>query len=87
MSNPATTLEYKQIQVCPYCGQPTEERHEQTVCLECQMSLEGENPQYQYECPVCKQLHDEDVICPCEENAKQYEPEDDDSIFDDRNED
>lgn len=35
-----------QIQICPYCGSDTEERHEVTVCMECQLCLEGTDPEY-----------------------------------------
>lgn len=60
MSNPNHILdiEFQRIQTCPHCQEEVCERHDNTVCLECELSLEGEKPEYKYLCSHCKELRD-----------------------------
>lgn len=74
-ADPAYTplIEFQQIQVCPYCEGETDERHENTVCLECEISLEGEEPVYKYRCSHCKEDRNE-AECSCEH--REFDKED-----------
>lgn len=74
-SNPAfQRVTSNEVQVCPHCSEPTYEQFSGdegfTCCPDCGI-IEGEKAVYKYECPFCKELHDEDVECSCQED--QYE--------------
>lgn len=65
----------EQVRVCNYCGAPTEEMFSgdegATFCTDGCGCLEGEKPEYRYECHDCKSLLREDEDCGCGE--REYE--------------
>lgn len=58
------SIHFTPVRVCNYCFQETVERNEQTVCPECQQSLEGLDRIEYFECSKCKELCSEEK-CKC----------------------
>ena len=61
--------QFKEISVCPHCGEPTEEKFSGdegwTFCMgECGC-IEGDRTETKFECQKCHELCDEE-ICNCE---------------------